>query len=594
MTQISIWFVFSTWVTPSWGTGTATLIVSYLYTIIRLLSKFDNLPENLFIAIIETIFFHAFGSFLFSRTLKMEFLANYKNKKSSKEFREFLDTLPEGVTIVDDQTSEFKFVNSKFKETLNMHAYQEAGNDSLLLQNMQQQINEEFDQLMKKFKEKEGERESTANEFKKILKPFKVRRQSEDDDQNRIDQFDLGDDQVAGERHFVRAIHDKPDISLKCFLENERKIMELKNSNSRSTKIYMFWDIQEEHKGEEIEETPIKRNFIVKTKKIDITDDLSDHKTLFMHMFIDTTKISQLEEAKAQNRYQRQMLANVSHEFRTPLNAMMMSLCLLKDSINPWNQKFLKIANSSWNILAALVEDILDHAKIDIGVFEIHETEFKMADLFEEVHNIFELQAQSKKIDLSFSICDKLKSVQVRTDKQRLKQILLNLISNSMKFTDKGFIKVTVQEETDIIELQNGMIDEDEAISFSINDERRPLDETMNVCNYVFEPHSQELILKSQLIRPENPVEDRKQNFTKQMVVSLIVQDSGIGIPLKDQSSLFKLFGKLSSNHNRNKTGCGLGLTIWRKILQKLGGDISLTSRENIGTKLKWTFNCMV
>jgi signal transduction histidine kinase len=503
--QVSVCFMFSTCVTPGWATASSSLGVSYLYTIIRFYFKFENVPFHLFSWFVEAVIFHAFASFLSGRTLKKEFLANYKNKKSSKEFREFLDTLPEGVTIVDDQTSEFKFVNSKFKETLNMHAYQEAGNDSLLLQNMQQQINEEFDQLMKKFKEKDGERESTANKFKKILKPFKVRRQSEDDDQNRINQFDMVNDQVAGERHFVRAIHDKPDISLKCFLGNERKIMELKNSNSRSTKIYMFWDIQEEHKGEEIEETPIKRNFIVKTKKIDITDDLSDHKTLFMHMFIDTTKISQLEEAKAQNRYQKQMLANVSHEFRTPLNAMMMSLCLLKDSINPWNQKFLKIANSSWNILAALVEDILDHAKIDIGVFEIHETEFKMADLFEEVHNIFELQAQSKKIDLSFSICDKLKSVQVRTDKQRLKQILLNLISNSMKFTDKGFIKVSIQEETDIIELQNGMIDEDEAISFSINDERRPLDETMNVCNYVFEPHSQELILKSQVFSAGKP-----------------------------------------------------------------------------------------
>jgi signal transduction histidine kinase len=72
----------------------------------------------------------------------------------------------------------------------------------------------------------------------------------------------------------------------------------------------------------------VKRNIVVKTKKIDITDDLSDHKTLFMHMFIDTTKISQLEEAKAQNRYQRQMLANVSHEFRTLLNQMMMLLPL--------------------------------------------------------------------------------------------------------------------------------------------------------------------------------------------------------------------------------------------------------------------------
>ena len=74
------------------------------------------------------------------------------------------------------------------------------------------------------------------------------------------------------------------------------------------------------------------------------------------------------------------------------------------------------------------------------------------------------------------------------------------------------------------------------------------------------------------------------------MKVWMKIADTGIGIPLKDQKSLFKLFGKLSSNHNRNKTGWGLGLTIWRKILKKLGGNISLESKENEGTVVECSF----
>ena len=96
-------------------------------------------------------------------------------------------------------------------------------------------------------------------------------------------------------------------------------------------------------------------------------------------------------------------------------------------------------------MLKGLVEDILDHSKIETGVFEVDETEFLFEELFNDVKSIFELQAQRKKVVLEFLIEGKLQKIKVKSDKQRLKQVLLNLLSNALKFTDKGSIKVSIE-----------------------------------------------------------------------------------------------------------------------------------------------------
>ena len=114
------------------------------------------------------------------------------------------------------------------------------------------------------------------------------------------------------------------------FLELERYSTINKNETNRETKIAMSFSSPNFDSDIEL----IEKEFIVKTRKVDIGGDLNEIKPLCMHMFIDTTQIKQLEEAKAQNHYQKQMLANVSHEFRTPINAMNMSLTLMKDSID--------------------------------------------------------------------------------------------------------------------------------------------------------------------------------------------------------------------------------------------------------------------
>jgi len=88
------------------------------------------------------------------------------------------------------------------------------------------------------------------------------------------------------------------------------------------------------------------------------------------------------------------------------------------------------------------VEDILDHAKIESGNFQIQDDDFRFKELFDEVYDIFELQTKKKGIHLEFVIDTSLEFIEVRTDKQRIKQILMNLISNAVKFTDRGEIRV--------------------------------------------------------------------------------------------------------------------------------------------------------
>jgi signal transduction histidine kinase len=485
-----------------------------------------------------------------------------------------LHTLPEGVTIVDDKTTEFKFVNFKFKTTLNINSYQEADNDSVLIDSMQEKINEEFNEMIKRFSANDHASNCQAKATMRILEFFQVVKVNEEERKIR----NPSDRQTSDNNSSEICTQN----NLKIFLEMERKYLTDKSLNSKKTKIQMTCELPGMRKNK----NPILRKFVIKTKKVNITDDLNEDQTLFMHMFIDTTQISQLEKVRAQNMYQKQMLANVSHEFRTPLNAMVMSLNLMKRTIDEKQRKFLNIANSSWNILSSLVEDILDHAKIESGVFEIHEVEFTFGQLLEEVMNIFELQLEGKRIELRIKIDEILKATPIKSDKQRLKQILLNLISNALKFTDKGYIQIKIKEK---------ILNEDWFISneeFSIPEEDKIESEesglSRTISNYVFHTHLIEDKTKKFTVLPQLQKENDREWKKRKIVMT--VKDSGIGIPLRDQKFLFTLFGKLSSNKHRNKSGWGLGLTICRKILQKLGGNITLTSKEGEGTKVRWTF----
>mmetsp|Transcript_16234 Transcript_16234/g.14169 ORF Transcript_16234/g.14169 Transcript_16234/m.14169 type:complete len:226 (-) Transcript_16234:535-1212(-) len=188
------------------------------------------------------------------------------------------------------------------------------------------------------------------------------------------------------------------DLNLLNFLEEERKDCQLEDLIKKETKISLIpWEFSFSTSVD-----IIKKEFIIKTCRINIGDNFRNIKPIFLQMFVDTTQIIQLEEAKAKFGYQKQMLANVSHEFRTPLNAMSLSLLLMKSQNQEEFNKFHRICSSSTTILKGLVEDILDHSKIETGIFEIQEEVFKFKELFDEIYEIFELQTKSKDLKLLF------------------------------------------------------------------------------------------------------------------------------------------------------------------------------------------------
>ena len=305
----------------------------------------------------------------------------------------------------------------------------------------------------------------------------------------------------------------------------------------RKTESIEKLDFEEEKSAEGPIEIP-KQTFHVKSLKVEWEGSSS-----FMHVFIETTNIVKLEEAKNNIKCQKIMFASASHEFRTPLNAIMNSYQFIASTLDivlheyqnvkllPKNklivdknceriQKFIKMGKNSSILLLALIEDILDLSKMEAGTFSINNTLFLISDLIEEIHDIFIIQCQQKKILLKFDIPQDLENEHIYSDESRIKQILLNLMSNAVKFTFSGSISISMAIET-----RRGM----------------------------------------------------KVLVTK-------VTDTGMGIKEKDKPKLFSMFGMISQAKSVNPNGSGIGLTICQKYVDRLGGEITLESEYKKGT----------
>lgn len=221
-----------------------------------------------------------------------------------------------------------------------------------------------------------------------------------------------------------------------------------------------------------------------------------------------------------------EFLANMSHEIRTPMNSVIgFTEILDKELTNPLHKEYLSSIKKGGNSLLRIINDILDLSKIEAGKLEIKQESINPTNLFLEIEAIFHSKIISKNINFIVEI-DKTIPKYIIIDGVRIRQILFNLIGNAIKFTEKGHIKLKVE----------------------------------NVY---------------------------KDNIKSKIDLIFSVEDTGIGIEEKNLKSIFNAFEQ-SSNHDVAKYGgTGLGLAICAKLVQMLNGEISVESQRNKGSIFK-------
>ncbi|MGC7870179.1 ATP-binding protein [Desulfosporosinus sp. SYSU MS00001] len=232
------------------------------------------------------------------------------------------------------------------------------------------------------------------------------------------------------------------------------------------------------------------------------------------------------EEAEKANNAKSEFLANMSHEIRTPLNTIIGYLYLLDHTEFTFKQKqYLQNVNMAAQSLLGIINEILDFSKIEAGRMILEVVEFNLYETVREICSLFELEAQHKGLSFHCEIQGDVPRY-VKGDVTRLKQVLLNLLSNGVKFTDKGKLEVLVE------------------------------------------------VIKS---------------GGSQAYLRFSISDTGVGIPEEQMKHLFEVFTQGDASTSRKYGGTGLGLAICKKIVSLMAGEISVRSRTGKGSTFWFT-----
>ena len=227
------------------------------------------------------------------------------------------------------------------------------------------------------------------------------------------------------------------------------------------------------------------------------------------------------ESAEAATRSKSLFLANMSHEIRTPMNGIIGMTDILKHTyLNNKQKEYLSIINLSANNLLTIINDILDFSKIEAGQIELETINFDLREQIDEIVQLLALKTKEKKLKLLSNIADDIPKI-INGDTVRLKQIIINLVNNAIKFTEKGSIKIESK------------------------------------------------------LQEEN---------LKNITILFKIIDTGIGISDEGKKKLFKSFSQTDSSTTRKYGGTGLGLTISKKLSELMGGEIGVESEVNKGS----------